>query len=213
MPSQSSHESPHPHGVNHYLLFTAMICTSTVIMYGLTYLNTFQFDHVFFSETRLYMALIMGAAMAVVMLSFMARMYSNWKLNIGVYLGCALLFAAALWLVRSQRTVGDASYMRAMIPHHSIAILTSKRAHISDPRVRKLADQIIASQQREIVEMKTLIEDIEASGKQTASTKSVNELVLGPSVPPPDVSAVDISEGFRAEIVVKGLTYPMCRVR
>jgi uncharacterized protein (DUF305 family) len=50
---------------------------------------------------------------------------------------------------------------RALIPHHSIAILTSERAHITDPRVRKLADQIIESQRQEIIEMKQLINDLE----------------------------------------------------
>jgi len=53
------------------------------------------------------------------------------------------------------------SWMRAMIPHHSIAILTSERAHISDPRVRKLADDIIAAQRREIAEMKALIRELD----------------------------------------------------
>jgi uncharacterized protein (DUF305 family) len=65
-----------------------------------------------------------------------------------------------LWLVRSQITVDDVSYMKAMIPHHSIAIMTSKRAHISDPRVRKLADDIISAQIREIDEMKQLIQEL-----------------------------------------------------
>lgn len=185
-----------------------MIATSTLLMYGLMYLNTFQLDHVFFSETRLYMDLIMGATMAVVMLTFMWRMYSNWKINAAIYVGSVVLFAVALWLVRSQQTVDDVSYMRAMIPHHSIAILTSKRAQITDPRVRKLADQIIASQQREIVEMKTLIEEIEAGGGQSTSSKNTNELVLGDRVPSPDAAAVKVPEGFRAEVVVSGLTYP-----
>lgn len=51
--------------------------------------------------------------------------------------------------------------MKAMIPHHSIAILTSERAEISDPRVRQLADEIIEAQQREIAEMEALIADLE----------------------------------------------------
>jgi uncharacterized protein (DUF305 family) len=65
-------------------------------------------------------------------------------------------------LVRSQATVGDVAWMKAMIPHHSIAILTSERARITDPRVRELADGIIATQRREIAEMEALIADIEA---------------------------------------------------
>jgi uncharacterized protein (DUF305 family) len=125
-------------------------------------LNTYQFDHVFFSETRIYMALLMGAIMAVIMLGFMLNMYNNRRVNIGIFVGSAIVFVLALWLVRSQATVEDVSYMRAMIPHHSIAILTSERAHISDPRVRELADGIIEAQREEIAKMKALIKDIES---------------------------------------------------
>lgn len=147
--------------MNNYARFGAMIATATVAMYALTYLNTYQVDHIFFSETRAYMALVMGAAMAVIMLAFMLKMHTNRRANIGIVVGSAAVFALSLWLVRSQATVQDVSYMRAMIPHHSIAILTSERAEISDPRVRSLADGIIESQRREIEEMKKLIEELE----------------------------------------------------
>ncbi|HUF16962.1 MAG TPA: DUF305 domain-containing protein [Thermoanaerobaculia bacterium] len=145
-----------------YAKFGAMIATSTIVMLGLMYLNTYQLDHVFFSETRIYMALMMGAAMAIVMLSFMLKMYENRRMNIGIYVGSAVVFILALWLVRSQATVGQVSYMKAMIPHHSIAILTSSRAEITDPRVRKLADEIMQAQREEIAEMKALINDLES---------------------------------------------------
>jgi hypothetical protein len=144
-----------------YARFAAMIATSTVAMYALTYLSTYQLDHVFVSEMRLYMALIMGSAMAVIMLSFMLHMHPNRRVNLAIYLGSAVVFALALWLVRSQALVGQVSYMRAMIPHHSIAILTSERAEITDPRDRQLADEIIAAQRREIAEMKALIAELE----------------------------------------------------
>jgi FlaA1/EpsC-like NDP-sugar epimerase len=147
-----------------YLRFGLMIATSTVVMFVLMYLNTYQWSHVRFSETRVYMALVMGAAMAVVMLSFMLGMYKNVKFNIGIYIGAVVVFAAALGLVRTQVTVEDQSYMRAMIPHHSIAILTSERANIDDVRVRELADGIISAQVREIAEMEWLIDDIEQNG-------------------------------------------------
>ena len=104
----------------------------------------------------------MGAAMATVMLGFMVGMYKNPRANLAIVVGCAGLFALALWLVRSQATVTDVAYMKAMIPHHSIAILTSERAHISDPRVRRLADGIIESQRKEIDEMKALIEALQS---------------------------------------------------
>jgi uncharacterized protein (DUF305 family) len=138
-----------------------MIVTSTLVMLGLMYLNTFQLDHIFWSETRAYMALIMGASMAIVMLTFMLGMYKDKRANIGIYVASIAVFAVALFLVRSQATIQQVSYMRAMIPHHSIAILTSERAEISDPRVRQLADGIIESQRREIAEMKMLIEELE----------------------------------------------------
>lgn len=149
--------------MNNYRKFVAMIVTATVIMFGLMYLNTYELDHVFFSQTRAYMALIMGATMAVVMLAFMRGMYTDKGTNVTIYGASALVFALALWLVRSQATVDDVAYMRAMIPHHSIAILTSERAHITDPRVRTLADGIIATQKKEIAEMKLLISDLSGS--------------------------------------------------
>lgn len=149
-----------------YMKFGAMIATSTVVMFLLMYLNTYASDHLFFSETRLYMAFVMGASMAVVMLLFMLGMYERKTANIAILAGSVAVFALSLWLVRSQQTVDDVSYMRAMIPHHSIAILTSERAHIRDPRVRKLADGIIEAQVREIGEMKQLIADLEANPVQ-----------------------------------------------
>lgn len=144
-----------------YKKLGAMVATSTVIMFGLMYLNTYRGAHVLWSETRAYMALIMGATMAIVMLLFMWKMHANKRVNVAILSGSALVFAISLYLVRSQRTIDDVDYMRAMIPHHSIAILTSERAKIRDPRVRELADEIIASQRREIAEMKVLIEDLE----------------------------------------------------
>ena len=150
-----------------YWRFFAMIITSTVVMFGLMYLNTYAIDHVFFSETRSYMALYMGAVMAVIMLAFMLGMYSNRGVNIAIFAGSALVFAVSLFLVRSQSTVDDTAWMRAMIPHHSIAILTSERANISDPRVRKLADDIIEAQRLEIDEKKALIADLEGGPTAT----------------------------------------------
>ncbi len=146
-----------------YVKFCAMIATSTVVMFILMYLNTYTSDHLFFSETRLYMAFVMGASMAVVMLLFMLKMYEDKTTNLAILAGSVAIFALSLWLVRSQETVDDISYMRAMIPHHSIAILTSSRAHIRDPRVRELADGIIKAQVREIRQMKQLIADLEAN--------------------------------------------------
>ena len=144
-----------------YVRFGIMILVSTVIMYFLMFLNVFQLNHIYFSEIRLLMTLIMGSVMAVVMLSFMWKMYDNKKWNIIILGASFLIFGVSLWLVRSQATIDDVDYMQAMIPHHSIAILASERATIEDERVRKLADEIIAAQEREIAEMKILIEEIQ----------------------------------------------------
>ena len=144
-----------------YARFAAMIATSTAVMFGLMYLNVYALDHVRFSEMRAYMALVMGGAMAIVMLAFMLHMYKNRAANIGIFIAGAAVIAVALWLARSQATVDDVAYMKGMIPHHSIAILTSERARIGDPRVRKLADQIIESQRREIAEMEALVRELE----------------------------------------------------
>ena len=146
--------------MNRYARFAIMILTSTVVMFGMMYLNTFEYDHVFFSETRAWMALMMGAAMAFIMLAFMLGMYTNRSANIAIFTGSIVVFCVSLWLVRSQATVDEVSYMKAMIPHHSIAILTSSRARINDPRVRKLADGIIETQRKEIAEMKGLVSEL-----------------------------------------------------
>lgn len=147
-----------------YLRFGAMIGTATMVMFAFMYLNTYTWGHIRWSETRAYMALLMGATMVVIMLGFMLSMYKNWKLNLGILGVAVLLFGGSLWLVRSQVTVDDTSYMNAMIPHHSIAILTSGNAGIEDVRTRELADAIIVAQRKEIDEMKWLIADIEENG-------------------------------------------------
>ena len=147
-----------------YWRFFAMIITSTVVMYGLMYANSYALEHLYFSESRVYMALYMGAIMAVIMLAFMLGMYSNKAVNIATFACSAVLFAAAIYLFRSQDTVQDRSWMSAMIPHHSIAILTSSRAEITDPRVDALAREIVVAQNREISEMRWLIEDLDRNG-------------------------------------------------
>ncbi|WP_175304796.1 DUF305 domain-containing protein [Phaeobacter sp. S60] len=192
-----------------YSRFFLMIAVSTILMLGLMYLNTFLTGHVFWSETRAYMAVVMGAAMAFVMLAFMLGMYENRTLNIAIFAGSIVVFAGALWLVRSQETVQDRSYMRAMIPHHSIAIMTSSRAEITDPRVRALADDIIYAQDKEIAEMRYLIADISANGEAAPKPDALApELKNAPGalasevvakVDPEFLSGDDISRVFPAE--------------
>ena len=168
-----------------YKKFFAMIAISMILMYFLTYLNSILIlEHAWFSETRLFMTLIMGSAMMIVMLAFMRNMYKNSKVNIAIFIGAGLLLFSAVWLVRSQITVSGVDYMEGMIPHHSIAILTSERAGIEDPRVRDLADEIIEAQRREIREMEWLIEDIRTNGiaetQEEAESRPVPEFSAAP---------------------------------
>ena len=138
-----------------------MLLGSFLAMYITMYFNTYEIDHVYFSLSRFYMACLGISAMAVIMPLFFLNMYKNKKKNIAIVLGSLILFVSALTLVRTQTPIGDVIYMKAMIPHHSIAILTSKRADIKDPEVRKLADEIIKAQEKEIAEMKAFIKRLQ----------------------------------------------------
>ncbi|AOW21278.1 DUF305 domain-containing protein [Urechidicola croceus] len=147
---------------NNYTKFVGMLAASFVAMYITMYLNSYQLDHVYFSLTRFYMGCLGIAAMAIIMFVAMRNMYQNKKKNIAIVLGSIVLFVGALGLVRDQKsTVGDILWMKAMIPHHSIAILTSERADIQDPEVKKLAEDIIKAQEKEIAEMKAMIKRLE----------------------------------------------------
>ena len=143
-----------------YIKFFGMIITSAILMYGVMYLNTYELDHVFFSEMRLYMTILSTCVMAVVMLLFMMNMLKDKRINIAIVAVSILVFSTSFYLMRNQTTIDDVDYMQGMIPHHSIAILTSKRANIKDERVRKLADDIIEAQEKEIKEMKALIKEL-----------------------------------------------------
>lgn len=149
-------------GMSNYTKFFLMLGSSFIAMYITMYLNTYEFDHVWFSLTRFYMVCLGIAAMALIMFFFMRNMYKNKKNNLGIVIGSIVLFLGALGLVRDQKsTVGDVLWMKGMIPHHSIAILTSERADIQDPEVKKLAEDIIKAQRKEIEEMKAMIKRLE----------------------------------------------------
>lgn len=171
--------------------FAAMIATSTVVMFFLMYQLVYSLDHALFSVNRLLASLIMGCVMSIIMLGFMWSMYEGKRAKVTVVVVAAILGIGLLALNRSQALVGDATFMRAMIPHHSIAINNARTAQISDPRVRKLADEIIASQVREIATMKALIADIEADGE-----RGQNTLPAAPAVVTPDMQS-QIEEAVR----------------
>ncbi len=162
--------------------FFAMIATSTAIMFVLMYQLVYAQDHLFFSLNRLLASLAMGCIMALVMLGFMWKMYAGQRTRLAVA-GFATLGAIALLAMnRNQTLVDDTAFMRAMIPHHSIAINNSRKATISDPRVRRLADKIIESQVSEIEQMRALIDDIERNGRRGETPLPARDTSITPAM-------------------------------
>lgn len=119
---------------NYKRLFLILI-VSFVVMYAVMFLNVSQSDHIYLSITRVYMTLLMVLPMAVLMLIFMPKMYENKALNIMIGLVSVILFVITLVLLRTQTFIKDEQYMKAMISHHSSAILTSEHADITDLEV------------------------------------------------------------------------------
>lgn len=140
-----------------YKKFLIMLVTSFIIMYVVMFLNVDEFSDIYLSYTRTYMTLLMVSPMALVMLTLMRKMYTNKKLNSIITVSSFVIFVFALTALRSQAFISDTQYMKAMIPHHSSAILTSKNANIKDPELRRLSDSIIKSQEEEITQMKLIL--------------------------------------------------------
>jgi hypothetical protein len=164
--------------------FAAMIATSTFIMFFLMYQLVYEADHVTFSMNRLVASLVMGSVMTVVMLGFMWSMYEGKGIKIVVLVAAVLLGGVLLYVNRAQVLIDDTAFMNAMIPHHSIAINNARKADIRDPRVRQLADEIIASQVREIREMKLLIDDIQRNGRRGDAPLPARPAVVTPDMEP-----------------------------
>jgi uncharacterized protein (DUF305 family) len=146
---------------DNYLKFGIILTISFVLMYAIMFLNVNDIDHIYINMTRFYMTLMMISVMAIIMLVMMPMMYTDKKKNVWLILSSCILFALSFAGVHKQVGISDVQYMKGMIPHHSIAIMTSENAHITDPRVRKLADNIIATQEKEIKEMKALIDSLQ----------------------------------------------------
>lgn len=164
--------------------FAAMIGVSTVIMFVLMYQLVYSWDHVMFSVNRLIASLVMACVMTVVMLGFMWSMYEGRALKATVVAGAIVAGLVLLYVNRTQALIDDTAFMRAMIPHHSIAINNARKADISDPRVRKLADQIIRSQVREIAEMQALLDDIDTNGRRGQEPLPPTEARVTPDMLP-----------------------------
>lgn len=152
--------------MNKYARFGLMILTSTVIMYFMMFVNVNEFDHVQISQTRIYMAVMMGAIMAIIMMGFMWKMYDNKKLNTAILVLSVVLAIGSFGFIQTQAGVDDTAWMKAMIPHHSTAILTSENANLSDPRVQQLSEKIIQAQEEEIAEMERLIKELEENNEE-----------------------------------------------
>lgn len=148
--------------LSRYTKFFLMLLCSGLSMYITMYFNTYELGHVFFSVTRLYMTLIGVGGMSIVMFLFMRGMYTSKRKNSMIVGLSLLIMGVGTFLVRTQKPIGDIAWMKAMIPHHSIAILTSERANIKDPEVKKLSRDIIEAQRKEIEEMKKMIERLKS---------------------------------------------------
>ena len=142
---------------SNYSKYFLMLLVSFFIMYGVMFLNVEKFDHIYTSLSRTYMTILMVAPMAILKMLFMWNMYKNKKKNYLIISSAAVIFIVTLFLLRTQEPVGDVQWMEAMIPHHSSAIMTSSQADFSDPDVKKLADDIIKAQVKEIADMKAML--------------------------------------------------------
>jgi hypothetical protein len=164
--------------------FAAMIATSTFVMFFLMYQLIYSLDHAMFSWNRLIASLVMGCVMTIVMLGFMWPMYRGTRTKIAVLATAALVGVILLSVNRTQAVIEDVAFMKSMIPHHSIAINNARKASISDPRVRELADEIIASQVREIAVMKLLIDDISRNGERGSTELPARSADVTPEMEP-----------------------------
>ena len=143
-------------GKNYRMLgisFVVMLILMYLIMFTMIYsLGEFIQNINFF-----YMAIMMATPMTVMMPMMMRSMYPDRKLNLIVYVGCALLFVLAFIGIRAQLLVGDTQFLRSMIPHHSGAVLMCEKAKLEDAEIRQLCGQIIQSQKEEIDKMKGIL--------------------------------------------------------
>jgi hypothetical protein len=145
---------------SHYRMLGLNLVLSVIVMYFVMFTMIWSFGDFFNNLNMFYMALMMATPMGILMLLLMSTMYSNKRLNFGLYGLFALLFILAFWGMRAQVLVGDRQFLRAMIPHHSGAILMCNRAAIRDPEIHDLCfkpNGIIDSQTREIAQMKAIL--------------------------------------------------------
>ena len=143
---------------HHYLMLGVNLLLSLIIMYVAMFAMIWSFGEFVQNINFFYMALVMWAPMAAVMLLTMRAMYPNKKLNGLLYLGFAAVFILSMTGIREESLVGDQQFLRSMIPHHSGAVLMCEKAKITDPEIQSLCQGIISSQTSEIDQMKAILE-------------------------------------------------------
>lgn len=140
-----------------YLSLLISVGVSYVVMFAVMYSMAYRREHVYFNLSNVWMTGLMAGSMLPVMLATMARMFPNKKLNTIIWVSAALVLGLFWGMLRTEAGVGDRQFMRAMIPHHSAAIQMCKESSLTDPRVKKICEEIVTSQEKEIAQMKALL--------------------------------------------------------
>ena len=134
------------------------LAISLVVMFLLTMSMIRTSDHFYLNLSNFYMALVMVAPMGLIMLAVMWAMFGNTRLNVALLAGFLVLWFGAWALGRTETFVGNEQFLKSMIPHHSRAILVCQEAHITDPEIEKLCQQIVKTQKQEIAQMKRILD-------------------------------------------------------
>jgi uncharacterized protein (DUF305 family) len=142
---------------SHYGMLGLNLGLSAVIMYLVMFTMIDSTGEFYNNIDNVYMTLMMVSPMAILMLLMMGSMYRNRALNLVLYAAFAAIFILSFVGMRTQALVGDDQFLRAMIPHHSGAILMCREARISDPEIAALCARIRQSQKEEIDQMKAVL--------------------------------------------------------
>jgi uncharacterized protein (DUF305 family) len=142
----------------HYQKLVIMTVLSFISMYILMYSMVDRFNNVIPNVNQFYMAGLMTMPMIIIEVMLMRSMYMNKKLNVGIIAASIILLAGFYVAIRQQAAVSEKQFLNGMIPHHAAAILMSKKNPAKDPEIVKLQQEIISSQEREIAEMKAILE-------------------------------------------------------
>jgi uncharacterized protein (DUF305 family) len=146
-----------------YMRLAIMALLSFVAMYVLMYAMVDEFGSVFNNVNQAYMAALMAAPMVIIEIAVMSSMYRNRAANVAIIALSGVVLAGSFFFIRQQTAVGDAQFLRSMIPHHSGAVLMCREAALTDKRIKKLCGNIIESQLAEISQMKALLQNEQTS--------------------------------------------------